>query len=93
MVASAIMMPFAILAVPMVPPLTPIATMMVAHCMAPPIIVEEIIAVAGIPIAVIPTAAKAYIVKAAAVVAVIIAVIAAIGITIIIVIIAVAGVA
>lgn len=91
--APAIMILLAVFAVPVMPLLAPIASMMVAHCMAPSVIVEEIIAVAWIPVTVMPATAKTDIVKATAVVAVIVAVITAIGVASVIVIIAVAGIA
>jgi hypothetical protein len=83
----------AMLAIPFMPATGPIATMMIAHMVAMSPVVEDVIAVARIPEAVIPATTKAYIVETIAAVAGVIAVkwrkriavIAIIGIAIIII--------
>jgi hypothetical protein len=84
----------AIVAIPALATVTPIAAMVIAHVETATIIVEHIIAVARIPIAVIPATTEAYVVKAIAVVAVIIAVERGIWIAVIVIVtIAIAGIA
>jgi hypothetical protein len=70
--------------VPFIAPLAPIIAITIAHIMLPATIVEHMIAIAWIPITVIPATAKTNVGKAIAAVAIIISVIGAIGITIII---------
>jgi hypothetical protein len=91
MVAPTIMA--AIVAVPTLPLVAPITTMTVMHIVPTTVVVEDIIAMAGIPETVVPTAAKADVIKSVAVVAVVIAVKLGIWVAIIIIIaIAIAGI-
>ena len=80
------------LAIPVVSPFTPIATILLAHRITAPKSVEQKYAVTWIIIIVVPAAAKADVAERLAIVAIIICVIAAVRIaTIIVFIIAVAG--
>lgn len=84
----------AIVPVPALPLVAPIAAVAVVHVLPATIIIEDIIAVAGIPETVIPAAAKADVVKAIAIVAVIIAIKLGIRIAVVIIVaIAIAGIA
>lgn len=91
--APVAIMPPTIFAIIVMPLFAPIPAVMVAHWMPPSVIIEKIIAVARIPITVIPATAIAYVVETAAIVAVIINVVTAIGVAAIIVVITVAGIA
>jgi hypothetical protein len=73
----------AIVAKPLVPAFAPVTAMIVAHVVPVAIIVEQIDAIAGIPIAVIPAPAIADIVEAIAIVTVVIAIERAVRIAII----------
>jgi hypothetical protein len=73
----------AIVAIPIVPLPAPITAMMIAHAIAATMAVKNRGAVAGIPIAVIPATAIADIVKAIAIVTIIITIERTIGIAII----------
>jgi hypothetical protein len=70
-----------------VPPVTlvaPIAAMVIAHIVPTAVIVEDMITIAGVPVTVIPAAAKTYVIKAVTAVTGIIAVEWCIGIAVII---------
>jgi hypothetical protein len=84
MTMASIPTPAVMLTIPCMAPLAPIATMMVAHVITAAIIVENKQAISRIPKLFVPAAAKAYIIKSIAIVAVIIAFERAIGIAIII---------
>jgi hypothetical protein len=80
------------LTIPILPPLAPIAAILLAHGVTASEGVEQKDAVAGIIIIVVPTTAKADVAERLSIVAIIICVIAAVGIaTISVIIIAVAG--
>jgi hypothetical protein len=76
----------AMLTIPFMPTSGPIAAMMIAHIVAVPAIIEDIIAIARIPVAIIPATAEAYIIETIAAVAGIIAIERRIRIAIILVI-------
>jgi hypothetical protein len=78
------------IAIPALAPVTPIMAMMIAHREASAIIIKDVVAVAGVIIIFIPTAAKADIIETIAAVAGIIAVPRCIGIAIIIALVAIA---
>jgi hypothetical protein len=81
---AAIAAPTVIFTIPLIAALAPIAAVMIAHIVATAIIVEQVIAIARIPVAVIPATAEAYVIKAIAAVAIIIAVIGAVRVAVII---------